>query len=72
MGYIEHSLFPRDNSEVARASFHEVLKVLENQREYTQQVLRHDHTKKDCKVTEINNAIYKLKVLYRLAVENQK
>lgn len=72
MVYVEQSLFPRDNREVARVSFQEVLKVLENQKEFTQQVLRHDLTRKDRKVFEINNAIFKLKVLHRLAVENQK
>ncbi|GAB6179000.1 hypothetical protein JCM14036_03190 [Desulfotomaculum defluvii] len=72
MTYREHSLFPRDNGQLAKAAFQGVLKLLEKERETRQQTYRYDLSEKAKRVNEINDAIYELKVLYRLAVENQK
>ncbi|GAB6181723.1 hypothetical protein JCM14036_30420 [Desulfotomaculum defluvii] len=70
--YKEHSLFPRDSRELAAASFKTVMQTLEKERVMRRQVFRNDPSKRDQKVSEIDTALAELKILYRLAVENQR
>ncbi|MDO7787895.1 hypothetical protein [Desulforamulus aquiferis] len=69
--YRENSLFPRCNVVVAAESYRKVLQALEKERAMRGQIFKHDLTKRDSKVSEIELAIGELKILYRLAVENQ-
>lgn len=72
MGYTEHSLFPRENRELAGVCFQWVLRVLERERQRRGQDYRHELSARQRKVQEIEEAISQLKVLYRLAVEQAR
>lgn len=68
----EHSLFPRNHEELAAASFKSVLQTLERVRTARYHLYRLEPAKRHRNVSEIDTAISELKILYRLAVENQK
>lgn len=72
MGYTEHSLFPRENPELAGVCFQGVLQVLKKERQRRGQDYQHELPARQRKVQEIEEAIGQLKVLYRLAVEPRK